>query len=99
GRFHTLAPWVKRGNGATPSDRWYAAYHQKELTADIIPHAYAALRIPEAHIREPVSSEWRRERCHAARPGRQAGLRRGLARDARRHALATERAVSRRGGS
>ncbi|HXT04794.1 MAG TPA: hypothetical protein VN760_11480 [Casimicrobiaceae bacterium] len=50
GRFHTLAPWVKRGNGATPSDRWYAAYHQKELTADIIPHAYAALRIPEAHI-------------------------------------------------
>ncbi|MFI5227669.1 MAG: BPSS1187 family protein [Gemmatimonadales bacterium] len=50
GRFHTLAPWVKRGNGATPSDRWYAAYHQKELTADIIPHAYAALKIPESHV-------------------------------------------------
>jgi predicted esterase len=50
GRFHTLAPWVKRGNGATPTDRWYAAYHEKELTADIIPHAYAALRIPESHV-------------------------------------------------
>jgi hypothetical protein len=50
GRFRTLAPWVTRGNGATPSDRWYAAYHRKENTADIIPHAYAALRIPESHV-------------------------------------------------
>ncbi len=50
GRFHTLAPWVTRGTGATPADRWYAAYHRKENTADLIAHAYAALRIPEAHI-------------------------------------------------
>ncbi|HEX4684886.1 MAG TPA: hypothetical protein VH277_19360 [Gemmatimonadaceae bacterium] len=50
GRFRTLAPWVTRGNGATPSDRWYAAFHRRENTAELIAHAYVALRIPESHI-------------------------------------------------
>ncbi len=45
-----LAPWILRGPGATPSDRWYAAYHAKENTAELIKESYAALRIPSSHI-------------------------------------------------
>jgi dienelactone hydrolase len=51
GPRHTLAPWVWRGHGATPSDDWFAAYHARENTAPIIAEAYAALRIPTAHVR------------------------------------------------
>ncbi len=51
GRFRTLAPWVTRGPGATPPDRWYGAFHRKENTAELIQHAYAALHIPGDHIR------------------------------------------------
>jgi len=50
GPRHMLAPWVTRGAGATPADRWYAAYHRDENTADIIVRAYAALRIPRDHV-------------------------------------------------
>jgi predicted esterase len=50
GRDHTLAPWVRRGRGATPADRWFAAYHKKEATADLIGRAYSALGIPKDHI-------------------------------------------------
>lgn len=50
GRHHDLAPWIERGNGATPRERWYAAYHAKENTADIIPRAYDALRVPRDHV-------------------------------------------------
>jgi len=50
GPRHTLAPWVARGNGATPPDRWYGAYHRNENTADIIARAYSALRIPRDHV-------------------------------------------------
>lgn len=50
GARHTLSPWVTRGPGATPSDRWYGAYHRNEQTADIIVRAYAALRIPRDHV-------------------------------------------------
>jgi predicted esterase len=50
GPRRTLAPWVMRGNGATPSERWYAAYHKKENTADLIERAYSALRIPREHV-------------------------------------------------
>jgi hypothetical protein len=46
----TLAPWVTRGVGATPAERWYGAYHQKEQTADVIARAYSALGIPSAHV-------------------------------------------------
>jgi predicted esterase len=50
GRLRTLAPWVRRGHGATPAERWYAAYHRNENTADLIGRAYAALQIPHDHI-------------------------------------------------
>ena len=50
GPRHVLAPWVTRGTGKTPADRWFAAYHQKENTAETIARAYAALRIPRDHI-------------------------------------------------
>ena len=50
GPRRTLAPWVTRGTGATPADRWFAAYHQNENTADVIARAYSALGIPRDHI-------------------------------------------------
>jgi acetyl esterase/lipase len=50
GPRRTLAPWVTRGTGATPAERWFGAYHEKELTADVIARAYAALGIPSSHI-------------------------------------------------
>jgi len=51
GPRHVLAPWVRRGSGATPSDDWFAAYHEREATAPIIADAYRALRIPADHVR------------------------------------------------
>jgi pimeloyl-ACP methyl ester carboxylesterase len=60
GRVRQLAPWVEAGPGATPSERWFAAYHEKENTADLIARAYNALRIPQSHVRvftlEPARS-------------------------------------------
>lgn len=50
GGMQTLAPWVRRGHGATPAERWFAAYHRNENTADVIARAYAALQIPRDHI-------------------------------------------------
>jgi predicted esterase len=50
GPRRTLAPWVTRGTGETPAERWFAAYHSKEATADIIARAYRALGIPSDHI-------------------------------------------------
>ena len=50
GRDRTLAPWLRRGVGATPADRWFAAYHRKENTADVIARAYTALGIPRDHL-------------------------------------------------
>jgi predicted esterase len=50
GRARTLAPWVTRGNGKTPAELWYGAYHRNEETAEIIAHAYSALRIPRDHV-------------------------------------------------
>ena len=50
GRLHNIAPWVRRGHGATPAERWYAAYHRNENTADLIARAYAALQIPRDHV-------------------------------------------------
>ncbi len=51
GRFRTLAPWVTRGPGATPPERWYGAFHRSENTADLIQRAYSALHIPSDHVR------------------------------------------------
>ena len=44
------APWVT-SLSATPLNRWYAAYHQKETRADAMKLAYVALKIPPDHIR------------------------------------------------
>jgi predicted esterase len=44
------APWVT-SSSATPLDRWYAAYHEKETSAAPIKAAYEALRIPPDHVR------------------------------------------------
>lgn len=44
------APWVTSPS-ATPLDRWYAAYHEKETRADAMKAAYVALQIPPDHIR------------------------------------------------
>lgn len=51
GRQRTLAPWVRRGPGATRPDDWFAAYHEREATAPIIAEAYRALGIPSSHVR------------------------------------------------
>jgi len=50
GPRRTLAPWVTRGSGATPAERWYGAYHRQEATADLIARAYSVLGIPRAHV-------------------------------------------------
>lgn len=44
-----LAPWISV-RSATPPDRWYAEYHKRENTADLLAKSYRALGIPEANI-------------------------------------------------
>ena len=51
GPRRTIAPWLTRGLGETPADRWFAVYHEREPTADLIARAYAALGIPASQIR------------------------------------------------
>ncbi len=50
GRDHHPVPWLSQPS-ATPMDRWFAEYHEKEATAKLIQNAYAALQIPADHIR------------------------------------------------
>ena len=49
-RTRSLAPWIMRGHGATPADRWYGAFHRNENTSDLIVRAYSMLDIPRDHI-------------------------------------------------
>lgn len=44
------APWIT-SVPATPLDRWYCAYHQKESRAEAMKAAYAVMKIPPDHIR------------------------------------------------
>jgi pimeloyl-ACP methyl ester carboxylesterase len=46
-----LAPWVLKGSGATPPERWFGAYHKKENTAALIDEAYRALHVPRQNVR------------------------------------------------
>jgi hypothetical protein len=50
------APWITAPS-ATPLNRWYAAYHQKESRAEAMKAAYIALKIPPSPVlvmtREP----------------------------------------------
>lgn len=48
--LRSLAPWIAEP-GATPPERWFAEYHQRERTASLIRQAYEMLRIPPANIR------------------------------------------------
>jgi dienelactone hydrolase len=50
GRNRQLAPWILTGSGATPSELWFGAYHEKENTASLIARAYSALHLPSAHV-------------------------------------------------
>jgi hypothetical protein len=50
GRSRELAPWI-HGPSATPADRWFAEYHKRENTADLLAQSYKALGIPEANVR------------------------------------------------
>lgn len=51
GPGRTLAPWILRGTGETPADRWFGVFHRREPTADQISRAYASLGIPQSQIR------------------------------------------------
>jgi hypothetical protein len=45
-----LASWISAPS-ATPARRWYALYHRREDSAELIARAYVALAIPASHIR------------------------------------------------
>jgi len=45
----TLAPWLIEPS-ATPPERWFAEYHRRERTADLLAQAYKALGIPANHV-------------------------------------------------
>ncbi|PTS89698.1 hypothetical protein DBR17_02845 [Sphingomonas sp. HMWF008] len=44
-----LAPWMA-GPSATPPERWFAEYHKREATADLLAESYRALGIPNDHV-------------------------------------------------
>jgi hypothetical protein len=44
-----LSPWLA-GKSATPPDRWYAAYHQREAAAPLIAQSLSLLKVPADHI-------------------------------------------------
>ena len=100
GRTHTLSPWVVRGNGATPADRWFGAYHAREQTEHAVrhwhePEGQAGQHAHEAaHLggqrRESLPRERRRQWRDTAREGRIAAVSRAVARPAGRHALTRE---------
>jgi hypothetical protein len=48
-RSRNLAPWISEP-GATPPERWFAEFHRRENTADLIARAYDALRIPRSNV-------------------------------------------------
>jgi pimeloyl-ACP methyl ester carboxylesterase len=46
-----LAPWIRKGPGETPAERWFAAYHEQENAAQAIRDAYGSFKIPKDHVR------------------------------------------------
>lgn len=44
-----LAPWIA-GPSATPPERWFAEYHKRELTADLLAQSYQLLGIPPSQV-------------------------------------------------
>jgi hypothetical protein len=49
GPTRQLAPWIG-WKSATPPDRWYGAYHQREKEAGMLHESYKELRIPKDHV-------------------------------------------------
>lgn len=45
----SLAPWIG-GASVTPPERWFAEYHKRELTADLLAQSYRLLGIPPAQV-------------------------------------------------
>jgi hypothetical protein len=50
GRLQMMAPWLGMP-AATPAERWFGGYHQRENEANLLAKSYAALRIPPQNIR------------------------------------------------
>ncbi len=50
GRQQALAPWLFEPS-ATPPERWFAEYHEREKFAALLVRSYTALKIPEENIR------------------------------------------------
>jgi hypothetical protein len=50
GKFQMMAPWLAMP-AATPSERWFGGYHQREIEGDLLAKSFAALRIPPQNIR------------------------------------------------
>jgi len=50
GRFQMMAPWLAMP-AATPVERWFGGYHQRENDAKLLAKSYAALQIPPQNIR------------------------------------------------
>lgn len=44
-----LAPWIGQPS-ATPPARWFAEYHRRENTADLLASSYRLLQIPADHV-------------------------------------------------
>jgi hypothetical protein len=45
-----LASWISWPS-KTPPERWFAGYHAQENMADLLARSYAALKIPQDHVR------------------------------------------------
>ena len=45
-----LAPWISE-RSATPPDRWFALYHQRDRFAPVIERALPAAGVPPSHVR------------------------------------------------
>jgi predicted esterase len=50
GNVRTLAPWIATPS-KTPPDRWFGAYHAREVEAGLLSKSYAELRIPPENTR------------------------------------------------
>jgi dienelactone hydrolase len=64
-----VAPWLTQ-DSATPPDRWFAAYHEREPMAPVIKRVYRALDIPDTQISVfrggPALMEGERVSVHAS---------------------------------
>jgi acetyl esterase/lipase len=50
GKLQMMAPWLAMP-AATPAERWFGGYHQRENEANLLAKSYAAFRLPPQNIR------------------------------------------------